>query len=374
MITRVCICVLHDVYDLTLMQNLGQRIPGNSADTLSLQESKWRDNYHYFLDHGFELCPRYRPGWIPSWIGTGRHELRCEDGFPAIFPLVMNAIQVDRARAVCIKMIRKKSNELEIGRYLVPNGPNSFRHPKNHCIPILDAFLDPVLSDVSYIVMPLLRPFNDPDFGAAGEVIDFVTQLLEGLDFMHERLVAHCDLTGPNIMMDAVPILPEGWHFNAIRITPHAKGFITPLPRIDHPVRYYIIDYDCAVRFRPGESPIIRGWGGRDTDVPELAPSEVEKPFDHFKLDVFTLGNVFLKDIRQKHAELEFLDGLIKFMMTKDFRERPTARDALAYWCRLMSKLGSDITRLQLRNLDPFVGDQFMKGIANLAWLFGEGT
>jgi hypothetical protein len=27
--------------------------------------------------------------------------------------------------------------------------------------------------------MPLLRPFDDPEFGAVGEVVDFVTQMLE---------------------------------------------------------------------------------------------------------------------------------------------------------------------------------------------------
>jgi hypothetical protein len=100
-------------------------------------------------------------------------------------------------------------------------------------------------------------------------------------------------------MMDASPILPRGWHFSVYGMTADVTGFVAPLPRINHPVRYYIIDYDCSVRFKPGESPIVHGLGGRDDDVPELMPIEGEKPFDHFKLDVFTLGNVFLKDFKQ---------------------------------------------------------------------------
>ena len=99
--------------------------------------------------------------------------------------------------------------------------------------------------------------------------------------------------------MDASPILPQGWHFSAPSFTVDGTEVIAPLPRIDHPVRYYIIDFDCSIRFKPGESPIIHGLGGRDDDVPELTISERTKPFDHFKLDVFTLGNVFLKDLRQ---------------------------------------------------------------------------
>jgi len=100
-------------------------------------------------------------------------------------------------------------------------------------------------------------------------------------------------------MMDASPIIPRGWHFVAPGLTADGTGIVAPLPRIDHPVRYYIIDFDCSVRFQPGESPIIHGLGGRDTDVPELTLTERTKPFDHFKLDVFTLGNVFFKDLRK---------------------------------------------------------------------------
>jgi len=80
-------------------------------------------------------------------------------------------------RVLCIKMIEKKTNEFEIGRYLVPAG--SPRRLTNHCVEILDAFLDPFNPGVSYIVMPLLRRFDNPEFGAIGEVIDFVTQVLE---------------------------------------------------------------------------------------------------------------------------------------------------------------------------------------------------
>jgi hypothetical protein len=53
------------------------------------------------------------------------------------------------------------------------------RDPTNHCVPILDSFSDPVFPRVDYIVMPALRPFNDPEFCFIGEVVDFVTQLLE---------------------------------------------------------------------------------------------------------------------------------------------------------------------------------------------------
>ena len=90
-------------------------------------------------------------------------------------------------------MITKSTNELKIGRHLTPDDKNTLQNPKNHCAPILDAFQDPLISDVSYIVMPLLRPFDSPEFGAIGEVIDFVTQVL-GVRISLSKY-AHSDLT-----------------------------------------------------------------------------------------------------------------------------------------------------------------------------------
>lgn len=105
-------------------------------------------------------------------------------------------------------------------------------------------------------------------------------------------------------MMDALPILPRGWHFVSPSFSPDGRDVIRPLTRIDHPVRYFIIDFDCSVQFHPGQSPVMDGLGGRDNDVPELLE---HKPFDHFKLDIFTLGNVFFKDFKQVESIVKLL-------------------------------------------------------------------
>ena len=104
--------------------------------------------------------------------------------------------------------------------------------------------------------------------------------------------------------MDPSPIFPRGWHFASPNCAEDGIEILSPLARIDYPVRYYIIDFDCAVRFKPGQSPVMLGYGGRDDDVPEL---KQRIPFDHFKLDVFTLGNVFLKDLRQVYIHMQRL-------------------------------------------------------------------
>ena len=83
--------------------------------------------------------------------------------FPNIVPRLLDAKDLRTNKLVCIKRVGKKTNELEIGRYLVPESSESLQDPNNHCVPILDAFSDPVHCDISYIVMPLLGHLMIPN-------------------------------------------------------------------------------------------------------------------------------------------------------------------------------------------------------------------
>lgn len=41
----------------------------------------WRAHYSWLLEHGFQLCERYKPDWVPSWKGRDPSEtIKCEDG------------------------------------------------------------------------------------------------------------------------------------------------------------------------------------------------------------------------------------------------------------------------------------------------------
>ena len=50
---------------------------------------------------------------------------------------------------------------------------------KNHCVPILAIFSDDRDPWYQYIVMPILQPFDEPNFTTFGEVVHFVSQKLE---------------------------------------------------------------------------------------------------------------------------------------------------------------------------------------------------
>lgn len=342
---------------------------------LNKLERIWHDRYQFLLQMGFELRPRYRTGWIPSWLNAKEESIIYEDSLEHLLPQVMDAKRIKDGTTVCLKAVYRTPKEADIARYF--SSPDLLQEPANHSVPILDVFCDPSAPDFEYLVMPLLRPFDDPEFTVIGEVVDFVTQILEGLAFMHSHNIAHGDCTGANIMMDARPIYPRGWHFKATICAPDGVTFITPLARIDHPVRYYFIDYGLSHRFLPGQSRFVLDWGGRDTDVPELKKLQ---PYDPFKVDVFTVGNMFFKDLYQKYLGLESLADLIGFMMNHDPGKRPSAEMALQKWRKIKAGLSPSTARWRLRKPDESVGERVVldtiavakQGIRSITHLFND--
>ena len=82
---KVLICTLHDEIGAVPLSSTVVPTPPETLryDILDKQESKWRDNYHYLLERGFILRPRYSPGWIPSWVGKPCEPWECEDAIEA---------------------------------------------------------------------------------------------------------------------------------------------------------------------------------------------------------------------------------------------------------------------------------------------------
>ena len=72
---------------------------------------------------------------------------------------------------------RTHLNEFNIASRL--GSSKSRKDGRNHSVPILAIFSDDRDPWYQYIVMPVLRPFNEPNFTSFGEVVDFVNQTLE---------------------------------------------------------------------------------------------------------------------------------------------------------------------------------------------------
>lgn len=73
----------------------------------------------------------------------------------------------------------------------------------------------------------------------------------------------------------------------------------TPAPRISRleaGVKYYFVDYGISSYFPAGSRrELVLGIAGRDQDVPELSN---DVPYDPFKVDIFTVGNVLRGEIQ----------------------------------------------------------------------------
>ncbi|TFY74874.1 hypothetical protein EWM64_g9137 [Hericium alpestre] len=201
--------------------------------------------------------------------------------------------------------------------------------------------------------MPFLRLAHDPYFLNVGEIVDFADQIMEGLAFMHERGVAHRDCSEKNLMMDASAMYPLGFHPVKDLFLPDinipARSTILSRSQVGG-VRYYFVDFGISSIITPdAPSRLVLGLDGRDQDVPELSD---EDPYDPFKVDIFTIGNLFRRLFYEHFSNLEFLAPMIDCMTRDDPAQRPTAAEALRQWTAIRKRISmlSLLWRLKRRN------------------------
>ena len=76
-----------------------------------------------------------------------------------------------------LKKVASGSQEIRIASYFSTGDLR--KDPRNHCVPILDVFVDSQDPAISFIVMPFLRPIDQPEFDTVGSILTCVEQLLE---------------------------------------------------------------------------------------------------------------------------------------------------------------------------------------------------
>ena len=65
----------HDIIDF-----LDSQTPGGQPGEIDPSERWWVERQEALERTGYLLRPRYRPDWKPSWSGTNKFYLDCEDG------------------------------------------------------------------------------------------------------------------------------------------------------------------------------------------------------------------------------------------------------------------------------------------------------
>ncbi|KZV68675.1 hypothetical protein PENSPDRAFT_609710 [Peniophora sp. CONT] len=309
-------------------------------------EAAWRDRQAFLQAQGYMLRPRLRPNWVPSWRKSPAAIIESEDG--VVLPMrrhLVDATHISDGTLVYIKRVHTGDEEtLALAKM---NSTGVKDDPRNHAVRILDYFQDDVDNTISYIVMPFLLPIDEPPMERVGECIDFVTQFLEGLICQHEAGVAHRDLSEKNLLIEASALYPQGHHPVKLEMLPDLSGLAPALPRWKLGVRYLYVDFGISTYFPPGSTQrLVTGILGRNQNVPELSKTV---PYDPFKVDIFSLGQVFERVFTKTYTNTEFLRPLIKSMTARDPAARPSAAEAFSQWTEMSKSVGSFRRVLHLR-------------------------
>ena len=139
--------------------------------------------------------------------------------------------------------------------------------------------------------------------------------IFQGLDFMHETVNIthgyaasahlcrdiHSDTTvgsecvSRHIMMDASPLYEHSYDPAYPTLRRDWAGPSRPRSRTSRPVRYYFVDFGISTKFEPSEKvKKVVGAYAQDDSVPELSQMV---PYDPFAVDVYTLGNIYKKQL-----------------------------------------------------------------------------
>jgi len=159
---------------------------GGPYQGLFSHEITWRVRQQFLESRGYMLR---RPGWTRSWLRTGTYWRPAEDSAP--LPVSTNGhhecvlISIGQVRTRLVDATRIADSKLVYIKQVQTNDRVAYSVDaylvwrSNHCVPILDTFVDSSDGSISYIVMPFLRSLEEPPFYVIGEILDFADQILE---------------------------------------------------------------------------------------------------------------------------------------------------------------------------------------------------
>ncbi|KAJ7589482.1 kinase-like domain-containing protein [Mycena floridula] len=312
----------------------------------------WVDLQLILKDQGYKLRPRFQPVWQPSWLPGGKladnRWSECEDSLALCsYWGALDALRIKDKQKVVLKIVLDNTAELELSNYF--SMPPIRDDPRNHCVQVLDIITFPGRR-FKIMVLPFLTPCDTPRMHCMPEVIDFIRQMLEGLEFMHQHNIAHGDITPLNIMMEGSKVVPSGSHFSS----PHKYALESGLlvrHKTKHrcrvgPVRYSFIDLGFSRRYSVEEQAQELKRVVQVRVTPNV--SEVGGvPSNPFKSDIMRLGSVFKYMFSSEFCDLNDFNELFDKMTAKKPADRPTAAEAVL----LLDEIVSLMPKTRLKGL-----------------------
>ncbi|KAH8995419.1 hypothetical protein EDB92DRAFT_1971157 [Lactarius akahatsu] len=296
----------------------------------------WKDHCNDIADRGYRLRPRYHPQWEPSWFNKGKDFYTVEDG--QVTSREMGATRIQDGLQVVLKKVipEEASNELKINQLF--STPEHSRQHDNHCAPLLDVIeLSAHSGSQKLMVFPLLRPVNQLRIQTFGEFVVFFTQICEGIQFIHQRNVAHRDCTANSVMFDPSQIYPNG--FRPVKIDRNRNFEAKAYTGTQRPPRYYFVDFGLSRQY-PSRDAIDEPLQGGDKSAPE---HQLGRRCNPFHTDIYYIGDLvrqeFMKAGNRKYNGFEFIEDLIASMTQDNPRERPLIEDVLQEFSRIRASL-----------------------------------
>ncbi|KAJ3786710.1 hypothetical protein GGU11DRAFT_744173 [Lentinula aff. detonsa] len=218
---------------------------------------------------------------------------------------------------------------------------------RNHTLPLLDEIH---YENLVFGVFPLVgSSFIPAWFSNIAHALESMSQIMEGVAFLHDHLVVHRDLFLSNFLSSR---RSDG------RWDPEQKqDFLRP--------RYYIIDFEWAVRFSPDSDPASRTVTGpplpwdiyRRPPPPEM---QSELPYCPFKADVWQVGKSFMGCILHIEHVVPDVLKLFRQMSADSAEDRPSAREAVTQLNKIRNGLPTEILQACIEELyDYDVSDDF---------------
>ncbi|KAI0044693.1 hypothetical protein FA95DRAFT_1623033 [Auriscalpium vulgare] len=336
----------------------GRRWPG---------ERSWARRQKDIEAAGYMLRPRYHvdrkfsgsrwklpPSWFEDWQ---RRKIAST--------YVLDATRIVDGKQVFLKRVpgNRTPEEVEITTLL--SSKQYRRNPKNHCIPLLETKLLEAQSE-TLLVFPRMRPYDKPRFRTFGEFVAFATQIIEGLEFMHELHIAHRDCTGQNIVLDPSDMYPNSFHPVKINRTKNFHWIAKSYTRTQRPPRYYLIDFGLSSYYDPASGePLDSVLRGGDKSAPEFRGFPNCPSYNPFPTDIYYIGNMFRTDFiqrshssPQKYYGFEWLEPLAADMC----HEEPSMRPRIGVVASRFAEMSGALTSWKLRSRLVGKKDSFILG------------
>ncbi|CAK5262966.1 unnamed protein product [Mycena citricolor] len=306
---------------------------------------------------GYRIAKQYNPDTVSAWKERPKGYVDEPN-----YPHLLEGVRISDKRPVMLKFTRTDLWEAQIFQDLA-----SFPDADNHTIPLYDVITPPHDPDSQMqwciVVTPRLTDCRERHFRTLEDLVQFITQVIEGVCFMHRYNIAHTDVARTNIVWDKRPIDDDPLD---------RKGKPKSRRPTVAPRRYYFIDFGLACAFPSFEERgRVQGLCGQHRNIPELSE---EVPYDPFPLDIRQIGEMLTRDYTQVYAELEFLEPWIARLRDDDPTKRPTAPETLAYFQNLVASLPEEKLKAQVYGRNEWPNGRRFMTYAVIIWFFANAV